>query len=109
MFLCTYIIPWDAIDYSKNYAFSPFFDSLSIHYVNRDPRYGTCVLTVNADGTCLLSFPERNDRVGYYYNYYIGENGEMVAVDENNDAVFSASMNDGNFLSDADDYLWYAE
>ncbi len=78
-------------------------------FVNYDERIGRSVLTVNANGTCSVCFPDQNDRVGYYFNYYIGENGEMFAVDENCNTVFSAAMNDGCFLSDFDGEIWVAQ
>ena len=45
-------------------------------------------------------------RVGYYYDAYVGDNGELLVVDGNN-TVFSAAMNDNGTLSDYDGATWF--
>ena len=62
-------------------------------------------LTVTDDGKALVKFPN-NERVGYYYDAYIGDNGELLVVDGNN-TVFSAAMNDNGTLSDYDGATWF--
>ena len=64
-----------------------------------------CYLTVTDDGKALVKFPD-NARVGYYYDSYVGDNGELVVVDGNN-TVFSAAMNDNGTLSDYDGATWF--
>ena len=70
-----------------------------------DAKVGTYQLTVTDDGKALVKFPD-NDRVGYYYDVYVGDNGELLVVDGNN-TVFSASMNDNGTLSDYDGDTWF--
>ena len=70
-----------------------------------DPRYGTSTMYVTEDGRALVRLPN-NERVGYFYDTYIGDNGELLVVDGNN-TVFSASMNDNGTLSDYDGDTWF--
>ena len=70
-----------------------------------DPRVGSYQLTVTDDGKALVKFPD-NARVGYYYDAYVGDNGELLVVDGNN-TVFSAAMNDNGTLSDYDGATWF--
>ena len=70
-----------------------------------DAKVGTYQLTVTDDGKALVKFPD-NARVGYYYDAYVGDNGELLVVDGNN-TVFSASMNDNGTLSDYDGDTWF--
>ena len=70
-----------------------------------DARVGSCQLTVTDDGKALVKFAN-NERVGYYYDTYIGDNGELLVVDGNN-TVFSAAMNDNGTLSDYDGATWF--
>ena len=70
-----------------------------------DARVGSYQLTVTDDGKALVKFPN-NERVGYYYDTYIGDNGELLVVDGNN-TVFSAAMNDNGTLSDCDGATWF--
>ena len=70
-----------------------------------DARVGSYQLTVTDDGKALVKFPN-NERVGYYYDAYIGDNGELLVVDGNN-TVFSAAMNDNGTLSDCDGATWF--
>ena len=72
---------------------------------NYDPRFGSYQLTVTDDGKALVKFPN-NERVGYYYDTYIGDNGELLVVDGNN-TVFSAAMNDNGTLSDYNGATWF--
>ena len=71
-----------------------------------DARVGSYQLTVTDDGKALVKFPD-NARVGYYYDAYVGDNGELLVVDGNN-TVFSAAMNDNGTLSDYDGATWFA-
>ena len=70
-----------------------------------DPRYGTSTMYVTEDGRALVRLPN-NERVGYFYDTYIGDNGELLVVDGNN-TVFSAFMNDNGTLSDYDGATWF--
>ena len=70
-----------------------------------DAKVGTYQITVTDDGRALVKFPD-NARVGYYYDSYVGENGELLVVDGNN-TVFSAAMNDNGTLSDYDGDTWF--
>ena len=70
-----------------------------------DPRFGSYQLTVTDDGKALVKLPD-NARVGYYFDAYVGDNGELLVVDGNN-TVFSASMNDNGTLSDYDGATWF--
>ena len=70
-----------------------------------DPRYGTSTMYVTEDGRALVRLPN-NERVGYFYDTYIGDNGELLVVDGNN-TVFSACMNDNGTLSDYDSATWF--
>ena len=70
-----------------------------------DAKVGTYHITVTDDGRALVKFPD-NARVGYYYDSYVGDNGELLVVDGNN-TVFSASMNDNGTLSDYDGATWF--
>ena len=70
-----------------------------------DARVGSYQLTVTDDGKALVKFPD-NSRVGYYYDAYVGDNGELLVVDGNN-TVFSACMNDNGTLSDYDGATWF--
>ena len=70
-----------------------------------DARVGSYQLTVTDDGKALVKFPD-NARVGYYFDAYVGDNGELLVVDGNN-TVFSASMNDNGTLSDYDGATWF--
>ena len=71
-----------------------------------DARVGSYQLTVTDDGKALVKLPD-NARVGYYYDAYVGDNGELLVVDGNN-TVFSAAMNDNGTLSDYDGATWFA-
>ena len=71
-----------------------------------EPRFGSYQLTVTDDGKALVKLPD-NARVGYYFDAYVGDNGELLVVDGNN-TVFSASMNDNGTLSDYDGATWFA-
>ena len=70
-----------------------------------DAKVGTYQLTVTDDGKALVKFPD-NARVGYYYDAYVGDKGELLEVDGNN-TVFSAAMNDNGTLSDYDGDTWF--
>ena len=70
-----------------------------------DAKVGTYQLTVTDDGKALVKFPD-NARVGYYYDAYVGDNGELLVVDGNN-TVFSAAMNDNGTLFDYDGATWF--
>ena len=70
-----------------------------------DARVGSYQLTVTDDGKALVKFPN-NERVGYYYDAYVGDNWELLVVDGNN-TVFSAAMNDNGTLSDYDGATWF--
>ena len=70
-----------------------------------DPRFGSYQLTVTDVGKALVRFPD-NARVGYYFDTYVGDNGELLVVDGNN-TVFSAAMNDNGTLSDYDGATWF--
>ena len=62
---------------------------------------------VTEDGKCLLRTAD-NLRVGYYYDYYVGENGELVVVDGDS-TVFTATMNDEGMLTDLDGNMWFLQ
>ena len=70
-----------------------------------DAKVGTYQITVTDDGRALVKFPD-NARVGYYYDSYVGDNGELLVVDGNN-TIFSAAMNDNGTLSDYDGDTWF--
>ena len=70
-----------------------------------DAKVGTYQITVTDDGRALVKFPD-NARVGFYYDSYVGDNGELLVVDGNN-TIFSAAMNDNGILSDYDGDTWF--
>ncbi len=92
-----FLVPAASVDEMNPYAGKTF--------EMYDARVGSYQLTVTDDGKALVKFPD-NARVGYYYDAYVGDNGELLVVDGNN-TVFSASMNDNGTLSDYDGATWF--
>ena len=76
------------------------------YYKLDDEPNGTAIY-VNNDGTVLVRYND-NLRVGYYYDYYVGENGELVVVDGDS-TVFTATMNDEGMLTDLDGNMWFLQ
>ena len=62
---------------------------------------------VTEDGKCVLRTAD-NLRVGYYYDYYVGENGELI-VYKDGDPIFTGVTNDEGLLTDLDGNMWFLQ
>ena len=62
---------------------------------------------VNEDGTVLVRYND-NLRVGQYFDYSVGENGELI-VYQDGDPIFTGVTNDEGLLTDLDGNLWFQQ
>ena len=62
---------------------------------------------VNEDGTVLVRYND-NLRVGQYFDYSVGENGELI-VYQDGDPIFTGVTNDEGLLTDLDGNLWFLQ
>ncbi len=76
-------------------------------YYKLDDEPNGTAFYVNNDGTVLVRYND-NLRVGYYFDYNVGENGELVVVDGDS-TVFTATMNDEGMLTDLDGNMWFPQ
>ena len=76
-------------------------------YYKLDDEPNGTAFYVNNDGTVLVRYND-NLRVGYYFDYNVGENGELVVVDGDS-TVFTATMNDEGLLTDLDGNMWFLQ
>ena len=76
-------------------------------YYKLDDEPNGTAFYVNNDGTVLVRYND-NLRVGYYFDYNVGENGELVVVDGDS-TVFTATMNDEGMLTDLDGNMWFLQ
>ena len=67
-----------------------------------DKKVGTFSFYVTGDNHVMAVYPD-NNRIGYTYNCFVAESGELVILDENNDSsIFVGAMNtDGTLLESA--------
>ena len=62
---------------------------------------------VNEDGTVTVRYSD-NLRVGQYFDYSVGENGELI-VYQDGDPIFTGVTNDEGLLTDLDGNLWFLQ
>ena len=62
---------------------------------------------VNNDGTVLVRYND-NLRVGQYFDYSDGENGELI-VYKDGDPIFTGVTNDEGMLTDLDGNMWFLQ
>ena len=62
---------------------------------------------VNEDGTVLVRYND-NLRVGQYFDYSVGENGELI-VYQDGDPIFTGVTNDEGLLTDLDGNLCFLQ
>ena len=62
---------------------------------------------VNNDGTVLVRYND-NLRVGQYFDYSVGENGELI-VYKDGDPIFTGVTNDEGMLTDLDGNMWFPQ
>ena len=62
---------------------------------------------VNNDGTVTVRYND-NLRVGYYFDYNVGENGELI-VYKDGDPIFTGVTNDEGLLTDLDGNMWFLQ
>ena len=62
---------------------------------------------VNNDGTVLVRYND-NLRVGQYFDYSVGENGELI-VYKDGDPIFTGVTNDEGLLTDLDGNMWFPQ
>lgn len=62
---------------------------------------------VNNDGTVLVRYND-NLRVGQYFDYSVGENGELI-VYKDGDPIFTGVTNDEGLLTDLDGNMWFLQ
>ena len=62
---------------------------------------------VNNDGTVLVRYND-NLRVGQYFDYSVGENGELI-VYKDGDPIFTGVTNDEGLLTDLDSNIWFLQ
>ena len=62
---------------------------------------------VNNDGTVLVRYND-NLRVGQYFDYSVGENGELI-VYKDGDPIFTGVTNDEGMLTDLDGNMWFLQ
>ena len=54
----------------------------------------------------MAVYPD-NDRIGYTYNCFVAESGELVILDENNDnSIFVGAMNTDGTMLECDGTVW---
>ena len=62
---------------------------------------------VNSDGTVTVRYND-NLRVGYDFNYNVGENGELI-VYKDGEPIFTGVTNDEGILTDLDGNMWFLQ
>ena len=71
-----------------------------------DKDAGTFSFYVTGDNHVMAVYPD-NDRVGYTYNCFVAESGELVILDGNNDnSIFVGAMNTDGSLLESDGTVW---
>ena len=76
-------------------------------YYKLDNEADGTAFSVNNDGTVLVRYND-NLRVGYYFDYSIGENGELI-VYKDGDPIFTGVTNDEGLLTDLDGNMWFLQ
>ena len=76
-------------------------------YYKLDNEADGTAFYVNNDGTVLVRYND-NLRVGYYFDYSVGENGELI-VYKDGDPIFTGVTNDEGLLTDLDGNMWFLQ
>ena len=76
-------------------------------YYKLDDEANGTAFYVNNDGTVLVRYND-NLRVGYYFDYSVGENGELI-VYKDGDPIFTGVTNDEGLLTDLDGNMWFLQ
>ena len=76
-------------------------------YYKLDNEADGTAFYVNNDGTVLVRYND-NLRVGYYFDYSVGENGELI-VYKDGDPIFTGVTNDEGMLTDLDGNMWFLQ
>ena len=71
-----------------------------------DKDAGTFSFYVTGDNHVMAVYPD-NDRIGYTYNCFVAESGELVILDGNNDnSICVGAMNTDGSLLESDGTVW---
>ena len=71
-----------------------------------DKKVGTFSFYVTDDNHVMAVYPD-NNRIGYTYNCFVAESGELVILDGNNDnSIFVGAMNTDGSLLESDGTVW---
>ena len=76
-------------------------------YYKLDNEADGTAFYVNNDGTVLVRYND-NLRVGQYFDYSVGENGELI-VYKDGDPIFTGVTNDEGLLTDLDGNMWFLQ
>ena len=76
-------------------------------YYTLDNEEDGTAFYVNNDGTVLVRYND-NLRVGQYFDYSVGENGELI-VYKDGDPIFTGVTNDEGLLTDLDGNMWFLQ
>ena len=76
-------------------------------YYKLDNEADGTAFYVNNDGTVLVRYND-NLSVGYYFDYSVGENGELI-VYKDGDPIFTGVTNDEGLLTDLDGNMWFLQ
>ena len=76
-------------------------------YYTLDNEEDGTAFYVNNDGTVTVRYND-NLRVGYYFDYNVGENGELI-VYKDGDPIFTGVTNDEGLLTDLDGNMWFLQ
>ena len=76
-------------------------------YYKLDNEADGTAFYVNNDGTVLVRYND-NLRVGQYFDYSVGENGELI-VYKDGDPIFTGVTNDEGMLTDLDGNMWFLQ
>ena len=76
-------------------------------YYKLDDEPNGTAFYVNNDGTVLVRYND-NLRVGQYFDYSVGENGELI-VCKDGDPIFTGVTNDEGLLTDLDGNMWFLQ
>ena len=82
---------------------NPYVDQ----YYKLDNEQDGSAFYVNSDGTVTVRYND-NLRVGYDFNYNVGENGELI-VYKDGEPIFTGVTNDEGILTDLDGNMWFLQ